>query len=302
MRRAALALVLALAACDSRKPPPPPPPAPSFDQDRALRDLYELCGIGSRNHGSTEKSRAEAWIQSILRDCGAEVSIHEFTHTAKDATAPSHFRNIVGRFRAAEKKRVLLGSHYDTRSWADEDPNVVQRDFPVNGANDGGSGVAVLLELARVFKAAPPPCGVDLVFFDGEDFGRKGVWEDYFLGSRAWVRERLEPRPEWGVILDMVGDKDLAIPRDRHSLEAAPAVTKRVWEAAKRAGASAFTDGLQGPVTDDHTAFLQKAVPVILVIDFTYPYWHTEEDTPDKCSAESLGQVGRTLLEAFRQE
>ena len=258
--------------------------------------------MGPRSHGTDEKVQAEEWIQKLLREAGAAVTVHEFRHTAKSSTAPTSFRNIVGRFRPAESKRILLGTHYDTRSWADRDPKESERIYPIPGANDGGSGVVVLLGLADVWKAKPPPCGIDLVFFDGEDFGRDSIWEDYFLGSKAWVRDYPDYRPEWGIILDMVGDRDLTIRKERHSLEKAPAVVNRVWAAALRAGSKAFLDEPQSTVIDDHTAFLDKGIPVILLLDFDYPWFHTSDDTPNKCSPESLGQVGRAVLEAVERE
>ncbi|KAF0246363.1 MAG: hypothetical protein FD180_721 [Planctomycetota bacterium] len=206
----------------------------------------------------------------------------------------------MARIRPAEAKRVLLGTHYDTRSWADKDPNPAVRQNPISGANDGGSGVAVLIALAEAWRTAPPAYGVDIVFFDGEDFGREGEWDDYFLGSKAWVRDHPDYKVEWGVILDMVGDAALKICKEQTSVDKAPQVVERLWSAAQRTGAKAFADERGAPMMDDHNAFLEKGIPVALLIDFDYPFFHTDEDTPDKCAADSLGQVGRTLLEALR--
>lgn len=299
MKRLALLLGLLAPGCGEAKKAPPPREA-AFDGERAYGLLKELCLIGPRNHGSVEKERAEAWIAERMKACGAEVSVHEFRHTAKTATGPSTFRNIVAKFRPGEARRVLVGTHYDTRSWADRDPDPANRMIPISGANDGGSGVAVMVALAEVFRTSPPPVGVDMIFFDGEDFGREGVWEDYFLGSRAWVRDHPDYRVEWGVILDMVGDAALKIRREGASLRHARAVVDRVWAAARRADAKAFVEEDQPEMMDDHRAFLEKGIPVILLIDFEYPFFHTDEDTPDKCSAGSLGQVGRAVLEAVR--
>jgi hypothetical protein len=302
MKRLSLLLLLlpaAVAGCgDAAKPKPVP--VGGFDGERAYTLLKELCLIGPRNHASLEKEAAEKWIAERAKACGAEVSVHEFRHTAKNATGPSVFRNIVARFRPSETKRVLLGTHYDTRSWADRDPDPANRSTPISGANDGGSGVAVMLALAEAWKTAPPAWGVDMIFFDGEDFGREGVWEDYFLGSTAWMRDNPDYRVEWGVILDMVGDASLKIRREGKSVKMAPAVVDRVWAAAKRADAKAFVDEQQPEMLDDHRIFLEKGIPVILLIDFDYPFFHTDEDTPDKCAPSSLGQVGKTLFEALR--
>lgn len=276
-----------------------PPPKPSrFNETRSFSFLKQLCDIGPRNNGSETKKRAEAWLEQALRDAGAEVTTHEFTYTSDGSSATASFRNIVARIKPNEPRRVMLGTHYDTRSVADRDPDETRRNQPILGANDGGSGVAVLLELATLWKEQPPAVGVDLIFFDGEDFGSRLDLADYFLGSKAFVRDHPEYKPEWGVVIDMVGDADLAITKERSSLTAAPAVVERVWQAATRVGADVFRDQTGGRVIDDHTVFLEQRIPVILVIDFHYESFHTVADTLDKCSPASLGQVGRTLLEA----
>ena len=143
---------------------PPPLRQSNFDQERAYRRLVELCSIGPRNHGSETKAKAEAWIQQVLREAGAEVTVEEFQHTRKNSTEASTFRNIVGRLNPAETRRIMIGTHYDTRSVADRDPDPARRNEPITGANDGGSGVVVLLEMAAAWKEKPPPVGVDLIF------------------------------------------------------------------------------------------------------------------------------------------
>lgn len=256
--------------------------------------------MGPRNQGGEGKARAERWIKESLLAAGAEVSVHEFRHRPKGAVSGVElsFRNIVGRIKPAEQRRVLVGTHYDTRSYAERDEDASRRGEPTTGANDGGSGVAVLLEMAAVWKDEPPPVGVDLIFFDGEDFGEGEDWDEYFLGSKAWARGHPDYRPEWGVVLDMVGDASLRLRKERDSLARAPSVVKRLWDAAERVGSEAFADETGGRLLDDHTAFLNSGVPVALVIDFQYRWFHTTGDTPDKCSAASLGQVGRAVMEA----
>jgi glutaminyl-peptide cyclotransferase len=293
----ALIAVCIIAGCSSRPVPPPFKP-PRFDQERAYRRLIELCAMGPRNHGSAGKAQAEQWIQQSLRQSGAEVTVHEFQYTPTGSTQALSFRNIVGRIKPAEARRALIGTHYDTRSVADRDADASKRNQPIIGANDGGSGVAVLLEMAAIWKDYPPPVGIDLIFFDGEDFGRGEDLTDYFLGSKAWVRDRPNYRPEWGAIIDMVGDSSLAIRKERESLARAPAVVDRLWAAAERVKAQSFLDETGGRIFDDHTAFLERGFPVVLLIDFQYRPFHTSADTVDKCSPESLGQVGRTLMEA----
>jgi Predicted aminopeptidases len=280
------------------KPAPPPLKPPRFDQERAFQRLRDLCAFGPRNHGSEGKAKAEEWIQQTLRNAGAEVTVHTFQHTPNGAGQPESFRNIVARINPKQTRRVLIATHYDTRSIADKDPDESRRSEPIIGANDGASGVAVLLEMAALWKDELPPVGVDLIFFDGEDFGLGPELDDYFLGSKAWVRDFPDYRPEWGVVLDMVGDADFAIRKERDSLAKAPAVVDRLWNAAARVKSDGILDERGGLVYDDHTAFLGKGIPVVLLIDFSYRWFHTTADTPDKCSASSLGQVGRTVMEA----
>jgi glutaminyl-peptide cyclotransferase len=280
------------------KPAPPPNKQPRFNQERSYSRLQELCNFGPRNHNSEGKTKAEQWIEQNLRAAGAEVSVHEFQFTPKGATQSESFRNIVGKINPQLKDRVLIATHYDTRSTADKDQDESRRNQPINGANDGGSGVAVLLEIAMLWKEQPPQIGVDLIFFDGEDFGRGAELDEYFLGSKAFVRDFPNYRPRWGIVIDMVGDASLDIRKERDSLARAPEVVERVWNAAARVRSSGIIDERGGNIYDDHTTFLEKGIPVVLMIDFRYPWFHTTADTIEKCSADSLGQVGRTVMEA----
>ena len=301
--RRTLANVFLLALlCNCRCTPkqvPPPVHPPNFDANRAFENLKQLCDFGPRNHGSDGKAQAEKWIQERLNEAGAEVSLHEFNYTPVQSQKAEHFTNIVGRILPAAEHRVMIGTHYDTRSSADHDSKKELRSTPIIGANDGASGVAVLLEMARIWKNDPPPVGVDLIFFDGEDFGREGAEDDYFVGSKAWVRDHPDYKPVWGIVLDMIGESSLRIMKERTSAEKAPRIIQRVWEAAERVHSTAFIDKKLGAVSDDHTAFLEKGLPVILLIDIDYPPYHTTQDLPDKCSPESLGQGGRAVMEAI---
>src|SRR6266850_1175254 len=292
-----LAAVIWQFGCQKQVRQPTRPPG--FDQERAYSLLKEICSIGPRNHGSETKLKAEKWIQEKLREAGAEVSVHEFTYASRDSGVAESFRNITGHIRPAEKRRVMVGTHYDTRSWADRDPHKELRSIPIVGANDGASGVAVMLEMARAWKYDPPPVGIDLIFFDGEEFGKEGRLEDYLAGSKAFVRDHPEFKPEWGVVLDMVGDSNLRIGKERSSAARACKAVRKIWGAAERVGSTAFVDGFQRHIYDDQSAFIARGIPVALVIDYEYPWYHTTEDLPDKCSAESLGQVGRTIMEAI---
>src|ERR1044072_511423 len=222
--RWSFSLIIALASMAWVRPAQPPVKPPRFDQARAFQRLRDLCALGPRNHGSEGKTKAEAWIQQTLRDAGAEVTVHSFRHTPKDATQPESFRNIVARINPRLTRRVLIATHYDTRSTADKDPDESRRAEPIIGANDGASGGAVLLEMAALWKEQTAPVGVDLIFFDGEDFGRGPELEDYFLGSKAWGRGFSDYRPAGGGVVAMVGEADFSIRKERDSLTRAPAV------------------------------------------------------------------------------
>ncbi|MCJ7749934.1 MAG: M28 family peptidase, partial [Armatimonadetes bacterium] len=177
------------------------------------------------------------------------------------------------------------------------DPDPANRSRPILGANDGASGVAVLLEIARVLKAHPPSQRVTIVLFDGEDYGPTA--KDMFLGSKHFARTFAGPKVEWAVLLDMVGDRDLKIRPERFSVQGAPAVVDRIWSAAEKIGATAFVRNPGPAILDDHVFLLDRGIPCIDVIDFDYPHWHTLADTPDKCAPDSLAQVGRVILAAL---
>ena len=268
-----------------------------FDADRAYRDLVAQCEFGPRVPGTKAHDECKMWLITQLADCaGAEnMTLHLSSLQVGEKTLD--LTSIEAVLNPSGEGHVLLCAHWDSRPHADRDPDPSKRGNPVPGANDGASGVAVLLEIARVLKAHPPKQKVTIVLFDGEDYGTDE--QGMFLGSRAYARNYREALPDWAVLLDMVGDKDLWLLPEMHSERRAPQVVDRVWSAAMRAACSAFTRGLGPAVMDDHIPLLDKGIPCIDIIDFDYPYWHTTADTPDKCSAASLGQVGRAVLQAI---
>jgi Zn-dependent M28 family amino/carboxypeptidase len=203
--------------------------------------------------------------------------------------------NIIASFRPEATRRVTVCAHWDSRPWADEDPDKSRQAEPVPGANDGGSGVAVCLELARLLGAAPPPFGVDLLLFDAEDQGPSGKPEEYLIGSRWFVSQARSYRPIAVILLDMVGDAHQNIAREKYSDSLAPGLVDLVWGLADSLQLAGFVDSVGYAVIDDHLPFLLNGIPAIDLIDFYYPPWHTVADTPDKVSAASLETVGRLL-------
>jgi hypothetical protein len=293
-RAAAAALGAALAACSAERASPPPEP----DAARAFRDLVAQVECGPRVPGSPGAARARAHIRNTLQPLAARIAEQAFT--IPDPHGPDSVRmvNVQANFHPERAARVLLAAHYDTRPFADRDTGAA-RDQPIPGANDGASGVAVLLEVGRVLAEWDPGIGVDLVFFDGEDYGREGDLAHYCIGSKYFVRTMGAYRPRAMILLDMVGDADLRIPVEGNSQRAAPQLVDLVYDVAESLGVEQMPR-VPGPALyDDHIAFLQARIPAIDLIDFDYPAWHTLGDTPERCAPESLRQVARVVLHAL---
>ncbi|UCF04809.1 MAG: M28 family peptidase [bacterium] len=268
---------------------------PEFDEDSSFRFLTEQCELGPRYPGSPEHRRLQRYLVDRLTEFGANVSLQSFDGVLTTGDT-LHLINIIGNYNTGARKRLLLGAHYDTRPRADRDPDPENRDLPILGANDGASGVAVLLEIARLLGGSKPPVGVDIVFFDGEDYGEEGVAQDYILGSTYFVRHLKGYEPFAVIIVDMIGDRDLSIPKEGFSKAASSDLLEEIFSIAGRLGIEAFDETEGAAIIDDHLPFIQAGIRAVDLIDFDYPYWHTLEDTPDKCASESLGCVGRTLM------
>lgn len=255
---------------------------PPFNKSRAFEDLAYQVSLGPRYPESIGHQKTIDWITNSLEEAGWDVEIQVLEINGKIV------KNIIARQKNSGPW-IILGAHYDTRIYADKDPDIALRTQPMIGANDGASGVAVLLELARVLPKKMDK-SIWLVFFDAEDSGGIDGW-DWAMGSRAFV-EQLEGKPDGVVIVDMVGDADLNIYFERASTEK---LSQEIWAVAEDIGISAFIDITKYHLIDDHTPFLEKGISAIDIIDFDYAYWHTTEDTLDKVSAESLWMVGETL-------
>jgi len=280
-----LPIILATALCAS-----------AFDGEAAFGLLEEQVAFGSRMPGSEGHEACKWWLVSELgRHCDALI-LDAFDYVSPDGSYSFRLTNIIGVVNPEAPRRVMLGAHWDTRIFADEDPDPARRTRPVPGANDGASGVAVLLELARCFAEDTPDVGIIFVLFDGEDSGRIGGM-DFCIGAEHLARQG-SLRYSAGIVVDMVGDADLAVFHEGNSVLDAPDLTRAVWDTAERLGEDAFQPGYDSTLNDDHKPFLVRGLPTILVIDFDYDVWHTTSDTPAHCSAESLGAVGR-VLEAF---
>ncbi len=280
-----------------------PPSQPEFDGQRAFQWLVKQTDLGPRNPGSDGHRRCSEMLQNQLGAYGAQVTTQPFLHYDVENEKTVMMTNIIGSFQPDNLSRIMLCAHWDTRPFADRD-RPENRNTPILGANDGASGVAVLLELARLFAANPPPVGVDIVFFDGEDYGKEGQLENYCLGARHFVNNNTRFFPRFAILLDMVGDAELRLPIEGYSQQYAPRLVERIWEAAAELGYQQFVPEVNDYIFDDHIILNEGGIRAMDIIDFAYPdeshrYWHTLQDTPDKCSPASLKVVGDVLTKVI---
>jgi len=302
MRLGIVTAILLFGACqETQVPIGPTPGRPRFDGSAAMALVHTQVDFGPRVPGTEGHDRQLAWMVARLDSLAPEVAVDTFSHVTLEGDSLTLF-NVTARFRPEATRRILFLTHWDTRPTSDEAADSAQRAMPLPGANDGASGTAVLLHLAELLAATPPPMGIDLLFVDGEDYGP--TIDDMLLGAHRYAAmlDSLETRPVYGVLLDMVGDADPLFLQEELSTQAAGVVVQKVWRAAERLGYSAVFPNRVGPwVTDDHVPLIEAGLPTANVIDLTYgpdnSYWHTLEDTPDRVSATTLGMVGEVVAE-----
>jgi glutaminyl-peptide cyclotransferase len=276
---------------------------PRFDEDHAFSYLVAQCDFGPRNPGSDGYYACLDYLITELDQSANEIILQDFSYQEQRYNKRYNLENIIARFNPDAEFQTVISAHWDTRPWADQEDLRQDRDQPIIGANDGASGVAILLELARIMGENPPPIGVNLVFFDGEDLGVPGENETYCQGSRFFAKNLPIPRPDEAINLDMVGDKQLVLPIERYSLEYHPELVRHLWDRAKDMGLDAFIGRVDYAIYDDHIPLNEIAgIPSIDLIDFKYPnsyanFWHTLNDIPENCSEESLGQVGALMVD-----
>jgi Zn-dependent M28 family amino/carboxypeptidase len=285
-------LAVLLAACTATPPITPAPVTPtphSFSGQQAYADVQYQVSLGPRLPESPAHEQVIAWILGEIANAGWEGEV-------QDIPGDKPIKNIIAK-RGQAGPWIILGAHYDSRLMADQDPDPQLRTQPVPGANDGASGVAVLLELARTLPA-DLPVQLWLVFFDAEDNGDIQGW-DWIMGSSAFVAS-LEAKPDAAIIIDMIGDANLNLPTEQTST---PELVQQIWQTAKDLGyESVFLNQPGYSMLDDHTPFLRAGIPAVDIIDFDYPYWHTTQDTPDKVSAQSLEIIGNTLTQWLKTQ
>lgn len=281
--------------------------AVSFEGARAYDLLKAQCDFGPRPMGTEAHEKTAAWLQAQLALVTDEVTPQKWNETIRKGPGAGNtyaFTNVFGIIRGSDDKgkdaqkivpALMLSAHWDTRPVADMDEIQANRGKPILGANDGASGVATLLEVARVLHANRPRKTIVFAFWDGEDLG------EFLHGSTYFARHSREAqwkrfRAQQGILIDMIGDADLRCNRELNSIDYAPQLWEDFHSAAAEVGKSQYFNGRALAITDDHVPLNKAGIPTIDLIDFDYPYWHTVEDTPDKCSPASLEVIGKVLL------
>jgi len=296
MRRPIAALLTTAVACSGASQA-----RPQFDGQAALGYVGQQLAFGPRVPNTEAHRQTGDWILGQLRHRTDSVEVQEFAHVTQSGDT-LRLRNLIGKFRPEAMDRVLYMVHWDTRPYADKSSNLGQQRLPVPGANDGASGVALLLAVADALQLIPPAFGVDLVFVDGEDYGDFSAGDDVLIGSRHYAEQIDRTHlPLFAVIWDMIGDRDLQLYQEGYSASRAPEVVERVWRQAADLGYGRVFRPTVGPtVVDDHVPLQEAGVRAIDVIDFEFPAWHTTDDTIDKVSAESLQIVGEVAVALVR--
>jgi hypothetical protein len=274
----------------------------AFDAKRAMGYLEAVCKIGPRMSGTDGMKKQQELLEKHFKDLGGKIEWQKFTARQRSVGKDVEMANLVVSWFPDQKRRVILCSHYDTRPLADQEADRSKWRKPFVSANDGGSGVALLMELAHHMKDLKAEVGVDFVFFDGEEyvFDRD---DDYFFGSkhfaRTYKKNKDKEKKEYvgAILLDMIAGKKAVFPREQNSWELARPLVRQVWKIAEDLKYDAFRLDEESwcPVEDDHIALNNVDIPAIDIIDFKYPHWHKLTDVPENCSGERLEQVAKVL-------
>jgi glutaminyl-peptide cyclotransferase len=277
--------------------------AKEFDGKQALAYVATQVAFGPRVPGQPGHAAMAQWLDSMSHARADSVTMQRWWHHTASGDSIAMV-NVLAQFNVKATQRVLYLAHWDTRPRAENDADPKNKNTPIPGADDGGSGVAILLGVADALKKLPPEVGVDLLYVDGEDYGTFGPpMVDVLIGATYYAAHPIvSGRPLFGVLWDMVGHANLKLPVENNSQIAAPEIVDRVWGAAAALGyGNVFTRTPYGAITDDHIPLMNAGMRVIDIIDISYPYWHTTQDTPDKESAESLAAVGNTAVAVIRR-
>lgn len=286
-------------------------PLGNFDADSAYAYLASQVAFGPRVPNTGAHKATGDWLVSELKRHGARVIEQNASLKAFDGTV-LNARNIFGRINPDSKERILLLAHWDSRPWADQDPDPAKRKMPVEGANDGASGVAILLEIARQLSLNPVNKGVDILFVDAEDWGTEGDDDSWALGTRYFVENPPLKgySPEFAVLLDMVGGEGAIFCREYFSERSAPRIAEEIWQTAHQLGyEKMFLNRMGSAVMDDHVQLIRAGIPAIDIIEYHpdgdsgfNPRWHTTSDNLEGISKTTLNAVGSSLLQFLRAQ
>lgn len=284
---------------------------PEFNADSAYTYVERQVAFGPRVPNTEAHKACANYLAGELKRFGAKTFVQEANLTAYDGTRLNCF-NIIGSYNPDRDERILLFAHWDSRPYSDHDPDPANHRKPLDGADDGASGVGALLEIARQLQTKDPGIGVDIIFFDAEDYGTPEFVDDYkpdtwCLGTQFWTRNTHVPnyRAKYGILLDMVGGRDATFFKEYQSVRAAAPIVEMVWSAARDLGyGKYFINADGGAVTDDHQYVISGLrIPCIDIINYDpdtekgFPeYWHTQRDNMDNIDRETLKAVGQTVL------
>jgi glutaminyl-peptide cyclotransferase len=273
--------------------------AVAFDGKRAMAYLESICAIGPRMSGTPAMTKQQELIRDHFERLDVKVRDQPFTARQNSQKEPVAMNNLIVSFHPDKTRRIIICSHYDTRPIADQENDPRKWRDPFVSANDGGSGVAFLMELGHHLKALKLNVGVDFVFFDGEEYIFEPRGDRYFFGSEhfaaEWKKGKRQPAYVAAVLLDMIAGKNAKFPVEGHSWLKDRELCLDIWRTAAEVRATAFKDELGDRVTDDHLALQKAGIPAIDIIDFGYPHWHRLSDRPENCSPEPMLQVAKVL-------
>ena len=277
------------------------PKSPLFSGENAFKHLIKQCSFGPRKPGSEGHKNTLNYYLKTFNGLADTVFTQSFEDEMPRTRAKVEMNNVIAQFNRGSAKQIMISAHWDTRPWADTG-SIMKKEMPILGANDGASGVAVIIELAYIFKQNPPPIGVSLVLFDAEDYGVPGDSWTYCKGSQYFARNLPISYPEYGINIDMIADRQPEFYIERISYQQNASLVLELWELSEDLGLKAFKKQAKDSIFDDHVPLYEIAgIPAINIIDFDYPndktnYWHTHNDIVQNCSPNGLYQVGTLLV------
>ena len=275
---------------------------PDFSGNNAFEYLKAQCEFGPRNPGSEGHRKVLDYYIKTFTPLADTVMTQSFLEKMPRTGQEVNMNNVIARFNVQATKQIMISAHWDTRPWADRGKGMMGRNQPILGANDGASGVAVLLELANILNKDKPPIGVNLVLFDAEDYGTSGDNWSYCKGSQYFAKNIPIPYPDYAINLDMIADREPEFYIERFSYEQNPTLVMELWQKAESLGLKSFKKRAKDMIFDDHVPLYEIAgIPAIDIIDFDYPnekinYHHTQNDIVQNCSPKGLGEVGTLMV------